>query len=269
MDPATRLSNPTGDHYDFLSQPRNITKKVIEFKDTDIPECDGLYATVLENVFTEAECQTLIKMAESTTGGEWEAAMVNIGGGRQMTIKDTRDCGRIIWDDSDMVARIWARVKDQVPEILTLKHRPDVTGNGPARRNETWTMSRLNERMRFLKYGEGQYFRRKTSYFFATFSSIISNTCLIVCTSAHMDGAYETPDRKEISFYTLHLYLNENPDGGGATTFHSYNMKRQLDVVPKPGRVLIFQHRNLLHSGADVTSGTKYTLRTDLMYRKV
>lgn len=49
----------------------------------------------------------------------------------------------------------------------------------------------------------------------------------------------------------------------------SMNMLRQFDVEPKIGRVLIFQHRDLLHSGADVTSGTKLTLRTDLMYKKV
>jgi len=37
-------------------------------------------------------------------------------------------------------------------------------------------------------------------------------------------------------------------------------------VMPKCGRVLLFQHRNLLHSGDDVVSGTKLTVRTDLMY---
>ena len=47
------------------------------------------------------------------------------------------------------------------------------------------------------------------------------------------------------------------------------NMLRQFEVEPKIGRVLIFQHRDLLHSGADVTSGVKLTLRTDLMYKKV
>ena len=84
-----------------------------------------------------------------------------------------------------------------------------------------------------------------------------------------MDGSYVTPDGEEISFYTLHLYLNENLGGGGATTFHSDYLDREFDVEPKPGRVLIFQHRGLLHSGADVTRGTKYTMRTDLMYKKV
>ncbi|KAK0517134.1 hypothetical protein JMJ35_000289 [Cladonia borealis] len=207
-----------GKFHDFLLQPTEITK---------------------------VACQTLINMAESTTRGKWEEAMVNVGNGMERPIKEIRDCGRIIWDDFDMVATIWARIRDQVPEVLTLKDQQLITGYGPVRRNETWKMSRLNERMRFLKYQEGQYFK------------------------PHEDGSYVTPDGKEISFYTLHLYLNSNPGGGGATTFHSDFLDREVNVEPKPGRVLIFQHRGLLHSGADVTRGTKYTMRTDLMYKKV
>lgn len=46
-------------------------------------------------------------------------------------------------------------------------------------------------------------------------------------------------------------------------------MEHQLDVEPKIGRVLIFQQAELLHSGADVIGGLKYTLRTDLMYEKL
>lgn len=162
--------------HDFLLQPTEITKVVIDFKKTDLPEYDGLYATVLDNVFSEQACQTLISMAESSTGGEWEEAMVNVGNGKQRTIKDTRDCGRIIWDDFNMVATIWARIKDQVPEILTLKNQSHITGYGPVRRNETWKMSRLNERMRFLKYQEDQYFRRKYN---CAFPSPLQNMNLI------------------------------------------------------------------------------------------
>lgn len=87
---------------------------------------------------------------------------------------------------------------------------------------------------------------------------------------------YITPDMKERSFYTLHLYLNEPDDNapegrlaGGATTFHSDDMETRMDVMPKTGRVLIFQHRGLLHSGDDVTAGIKMTLRTDLMFKRV
>jgi hypothetical protein len=54
---------------------------------------------------------------------------------------------------------------------------------------------------------------------------------------------------------------------GGATTFHSTDMKERLDVDPKIGRVLIFQHRRLLHSGDNVVEGIKLTMRSDIMYK--
>ena len=147
----------------FLSGPApNLQKNDIDFKKTELPEYDGLYATVLDGVFTKEECQTLVKAAEARTNGEWEQALINVGNGEQMLITDARDCGRIIWDDREMVAKIWGRVKDHIPEITSLYDMPKVTGNGPARWKETWQISRLNERMRFLKYGKGQYFRRES-----------------------------------------------------------------------------------------------------------
>jgi len=90
----------------------------------------------------------------------------------------------------------------------------------------------------------------------------------------HCDGHYVTPPGNEVSFYTLHLYLNDSLSNGGdvkggATTFHSMDMSRSFDVNPKMGRVLIFQHAHLVHSGAEVQEGIKYTMRTDLMYRRI
>jgi len=246
MAPATL---PEG----FLSGPApNLTRTDIDLqKNGIVPHYDNLWATVLDGVLSEEECEVFLAAAESTTDGEWERAMVNIGGGMQAMYEDTRKCGRIIWDDKDVVAKLWARIADAVPDIHELSNRPHVTGNGPAKRNETWKLTRLNERMRFLKYIGGEYFKE------------------------HCDGTYETPDGKERSYFTLHLYLSDADDSkggeplkGGATTFYSYNMQNRVDVKPKYGRVLMFQHRFLLHSGDDVLSGTKYTMRTDVMFAK-
>lgn len=144
----------------FLCGPApNLQKKIIDFKKTELPEYDGLYATILDGVLSEEECNVFTKAAEVTTGGVWEQAMVNVGGGRQQLYTDVRDCGRIIWDDQDIISKIWARCKDHVSEIQSLFEMPKVTGHGPFKRNETWQLTRPNERMRFLKYGKGQYFK--------------------------------------------------------------------------------------------------------------
>ena len=94
--------------------------------------------------------------------------------------------------------------------------------------------------------------------------------------TAHCDAPYadrSDPKRDIRTIFTIHLYLNnskaEVEDAelvGGATTFYSNDERRRIDVDPKAGRVLIFQHRRLNHSGDNVIAGTKYTMRTDIMY---
>ena len=77
-----------------------------------------------------------------------------------------------------------------------------------------------------------------------------------------------------MTFFTVHLYLNDSVAQagetadlvGGATSFLSNDGKKKVDVDPKAGRVLVFQHRRLYHAGDDVIKGTKYTMRTDIMY---
>lgn len=56
---------------------------------------------------------------------------------------------------------------------------------------------------------------------------------------------------------------------GGATSFVSNHGSRKVDVDPKAGRALIFQHRGLYHAGDDVVEGTKYTMRTEIMYELI
>ncbi|KAF1946760.1 oxidoreductase domain-containing protein [Clathrospora elynae] len=234
----------------FLESPApNLNRSNVDFVKGGIPENEGAWAVVLDGVMTADECATLVAAAEATTNGTWERALVNIGGGMQAMYEDTRKCGRIIWDNREIMAKLWARIEASVPEIHRLHNWASVTGDGPSRRKETWNMTRLNERGRYLKYVGGEYFK------------------------AHCDGSYETPDGTERSYFTLHLYLNDavDKDGqqlfeGGATTFYSRFMEERMDIVPRCGRVLLFQHRNLVHSGDDVIRGTKLTLRTDVMY---
>lgn len=72
-------------------------------------------------------------------------------------------------------------------------------------------------------------------------------------------------DKSELSYITIQLYLNEGFEGG-ATTFLSSDERERLEVVPKIGRVLVFEHR-ILHEGSRLLTGQKYTVRTDVMYK--
>ncbi len=150
---------------DFLAGPApNLEKKTIDWEKAKLPEYKGLYATVLDGVLSHKECDTYIKASGASTNSVWAQATVSVGNGRQKLYTDVRDCGRIIWDDREIVGRLWARCQIRMSEIESLFEMPKVTGYGPFKRKETWKLTRPNERMRFLKYGEGQYFRRESHY---------------------------------------------------------------------------------------------------------
>ncbi len=92
----------------------------------------------------------------------------------------------------------------------------------------------LNELFRFYKYQPGQEFKR------------------------HRDQSF-IRNEIEASYFTFMIYLNDNFEGG-ETIFNN------LTIQPKQGNALIFFH-NLEHEGSSVKQGTKYVLRTDIMYK--
>lgn len=127
----------------------------------------------------ESECDLLVKMAEMSSGahgntGEeveienngWKPAMVNAGIGQEFLAMEYRNSDRIIWDEKEVVGRLWKRVlqvKEVSEDIGVLKGKEfeGLIGQGAVKRGETWrsTGQGINERMRFLRYGSGQYFR--------------------------------------------------------------------------------------------------------------
>lgn len=93
-----------------------------------------------------------------------------------------------------------------------------------------------NERFRAYRYAPGQRFK------------------------AHYDGAF-VRSAEEQSLLTFMVYLNDGFEGG-ETAF----VDLERVIAPRAGMALLFQHP-LLHEGREVVSGTKYVLRTDVMFR--
>ncbi|KAB5554596.1 oxidoreductase domain-containing protein [Coniochaeta sp. 2T2.1] len=260
-------SNPVPIPDTFLTTPppdaAPLTISQIDFAASVLPEYAGCHAIVLDNVLSPSECRTLLDLAEASVPGAeengedpWRPALVNVGGGYEVLQPEYRNSDRIIWDRQVVVDRLWERclAAPGLKEKLGVVEQ-DVVVLAPSRsgRAQRWEFRRLNDRMRFLRYGKGQFFR------------------------THCDAPYREPGKDIKTLFTLHLYLNDSKQTvgdeaeleGGATSFYSGDEKRKMDVDPKAGRVLIFQHRNLYHSGDEVVSGIKYTMRTDIMYEMV
>ena len=98
-----------------------------------------------------------------------------------------------------------------------------------------WRLAGFNERFRFYRYSVGEYFKW------------------------HFDGVVELSPN-EASRLTFMIYLNSDFEGG-ATDFKTESIR------PTAGTALVFPHK-LLHQGAEMISGVKYVLRTDVMYRR-
>jgi predicted 2-oxoglutarate/Fe(II)-dependent dioxygenase YbiX len=91
----------------------------------------------------------------------------------------------------------------------------------------------LNERFRYYRYTPGQKF------------------------ALHRDGSFRRENGEE-SKLTCILYLNDDFAGGETAV-------KDRVIEPRRGMALIFRHE-FLHEGRPVLDGTKYVLRTDVMY---
>ena len=97
----------------------------------------------------------------------------------------------------------------------------------------------------------------------------------------HFDATTEIHSLGQTSYLTVLLYLNEGGGrdfNGGETEFLSQDEKceehkeenqspgsKTVQIVPKAGSILLFEH-DLFHRGRPLLWGTKYVLRTDIMF---
>eukprot|EP00339_Tiarina_fusa_P011131 CAMPEP_0117008940 /NCGR_PEP_ID=MMETSP0472-20121206/8267_1 /TAXON_ID=693140 ORGANISM="Tiarina fusus, Strain LIS" /NCGR_SAMPLE_ID=MMETSP0472 /ASSEMBLY_ACC=CAM_ASM_000603 /LENGTH=240 /DNA_ID=CAMNT_0004711105 /DNA_START=24 /DNA_END=743 /DNA_ORIENTATION=+ len=210
-------------------------------------EQDGsdYFAIVIRNVFTPEECEGLIERSNEEVG--YEPALLNVGRGRQVLDTAARKSDRCILDDPNLAEDIWRRICTALDDLSGRQRdrlRLDILESQTTRQS-VYPVG-LNERLRFLRYNPGDYFR------------------------VHADGCYVRSgeagaDRRgERSLITCQVYLNEG-FSGGATTLYSSVSGKGYDVVPETGSVLLFEH-GLYHQGSQLLEGVKYAIRTDVMY---
>jgi hypothetical protein len=184
------------------------------------------FAIILDNVFTKEECDSLIKLSEETPDN-YEIAKISYDD-EQVIDTNYRNNQRWLKFDKNLADTFFNKIKSYIPI--------EFDGN---------PVSCLNERLSFLKYSTGEYFR------------------------AHEDGCYIRPDNSAMSYITVQIYLNDvKEEDGGATTFmkDTYNrIYQDYSVIPKVGRVLLFEH-DIEHEGSILKNGLKYCIRTDVMY---
>mmetsp|Transcript_83768 Transcript_83768/g.236610 ORF Transcript_83768/g.236610 Transcript_83768/m.236610 type:complete len:422 (-) Transcript_83768:169-1434(-) len=271
--------------------PWSVEDSEVEELDLDNIAGKNKFACVLHGVFTPEECQAMVDRSEGDPDG-FQAALINSGGGKQKVMLDIRNNDRCMIDDPSHAEFMYQRVlavlrhhdRGEENRGAGTDHQPTPNkatdkaagsrskgasnkgvfgwfSSGPAVTHDSsllarflnppWTGSRpfhavgLNERLRFLRYDGGTYF------------------------APHFDGQYirgEDGERQgERSYVTFQLYLNDGFEGGATRFMNGYDESIGIDVVPRTGSVLLFEHA-MLHEGSMLVSGRKYALRTDIMY---
>ncbi|MGI1998711.1 oxidoreductase [Shewanella frigidimarina] len=219
-----------------LSAPSNVSKKPL----TDVPG-----AFQLLNVLSADECQRLISVSE--TMGFLPDAAVSLP-------RNVRHNDSLTWVVDNTTERlIWERIAGVMTDDLGIFEGKAALG--------------LNNRFRFYRYNEGDYFK------------------------PHSDGSWpgsQVIDGELVrdafgdrySQLTFLILLTEDFEGG-ATRFlvnadkpnlpakHGDNM-RQVDVRTPAGSVLCFPHGmhplHCIHSSEPIFSGVKYIIRTDVLF---
>lgn len=220
---------------------------VVERRRFDVPGVPGAF--VLTSIFSPAECQRLIHVAEAL--GFRPDAVDNID--------------NLIWfADETLLTPLFERCRPLLPQTMG----PHVHLKG------------LNARMRLFRYYPGAVYRPHID-------GAWPGSGLDAATGKYTDDAFTDAGDRRYSKLTFVAYLNDikgaegedegDMGGGGATTFFlpdrdkGFGHIQARGVVPLAGNVLCFPHGDvrgsLVHEGSEVAAGgVKYIIRTDVLY---
>ena len=226
----------------------------------------GCNPRLIKGLLSKEECERIIELSEAT--GYTEEAPVSLG-------KGIRDNEGTTWvAGEDLNDALFQRARPMLPQ-----KRDERSEQG------TGDLCGLNARWRFYKYKPNDVFRPHTD-----------NDWPWTKMSADGKGVVrDAYDHKRRSQFTIVWYLNDdfvggatriyapiNLQGGYATQQDRDNVLDQAigwcnerlipacDCEASQGDALIFYHGrhpySPVHEGCLVTSGTKYIIRTDVMY---
>ena len=239
-------------------------------------------ALLIDNVLTEQQCQYLIQKASTSPGGfkyiteathkapDGSSYTVQIQNPNphQLAVLDTshnpcgKKCKKIETHEDLQATRIMDHIYATISKVLD---QSNVLYKNFVSRTKCGMHQGLNPRMRILKY-DAVHNDRFEAHFDAT--TFVANTD-------------DTETTRQQSLITVLVYLN-NGDGedfeGGETIFLDYHNsftkstglnteKNNVKITPKVGRVVVFEH-DLFHSGAPLQKGTKFIMRTDVLFEE-
>ena len=211
------------------------------------------------NMCTDDECKQLIDIA-TALGYRYD---------HPTTLKEPTGIDSCEWFVNDNIHdTIYKRVKQYLPQSM---------GSGNSSNNNNVVHS-INKRWRCFRYAQNCVYRPHIDGSWPESRLTKGDNEQQDSTTYKYDTDQSGTTR---SYLTFLIYLNDNFTGGetryyyndassstASTTTTTTKMVAR-GVTPKRGCVMVFPQGNtaaLLHEGSAVTSGTKYVIRTDVLY---
>lgn len=148
----------------------SISVHKIDYPSLGMAEYKSSIGLVIDNLFTEQECRDFLS---TTTGGatiesdeKWEVAQIGGGPGLEgVTALDYRNGQRIIKDDFEKADWILKRIRPYLEDIeemdmdMTRQWFEDDDDEDAEPIQTPAKLIRINERLRFLRYAVGGFFK--------------------------------------------------------------------------------------------------------------
>ena len=214
---------------------------------------DHCCAFVLSSIINASECQYLIEKGAHTSRGfhyVTEAAHMDESGETiRVKLQNPNDHKLSVFEDAKFLDVLWERIRRFV-EPGSGRHV-----DAFYQRTKCGKPSGLNRRVRVLRYDADANDRFEP----------------------HFDATTRIEDQTSLLTVLVYLCDGEGIDFEGGETLYldshvsSLNKALNLDdtgctkVTPRRGDVVIFEH-DLYHSGAPLNHGTKFVMRTDIMF---
>jgi hypothetical protein len=213
---------------------------------------DSKVSVEIKEIFSVPECQEILKNASKYGFSSLSTYS-----------KDQRDSSRLCIFDENLSSTLWYRLEKIIGQISNNKTHPfgfDVNG--------VWKPFFINNCFRLSKY-------EKDSIGF----------------TPHLDSQFSGSFHLK-SIFSLVIYLNDDFQGGETNFYSKENLNIDLNsfqgltlkeeiklngglknydsmsIKPLTGNGVLFNH-DILHSGEKIEQGTKYVLRTDVVFHRV
>ena len=221
-------------------------------------------ALVLDNVLTANQCQSIVDLAQNRFRYITEATHKALDGTSYTVEIQNPNPHKLSAVDTDHDPQVSTGSQQKDVGTLLMDYLYITIGNATEsdlsfqsfrKRTKCGSMQGLNPRMRVLKYDASDNDRFEAHFDATTFVA----------------GKLGSQKRK--SLITVLVYLNDGAGDdfqGGETLFlqnstSNKDKRVSVKVIPKTGRVCIFEH-DLFHSGAPLEFGTKFIMRTDILF---